>query len=82
MELREGSLDWVASAEGPGLVSTLVLMRASILTLELVLALVLVASVEAMLVLVEPILVASLLDPQEVMLLDLLAVTEDSPAEV
>ena len=82
MELREGSLDWVASEEGLGLVSMPVLMRASILTLESVLVLVLVASVEAMLVLVEPILVASLLDPQEVMLLDLLAVTEDSPAEV
>ena len=82
MELREESLDWVDSEEGLGLVSMPVLMRASILTLELVLALVLVASVEAMLVLVEPILVASLLDPQEVMLLDLLAVTEDSPAEV
>ena len=82
MALREESLDWVASEEGLGLVSMPVLMRASILTLELVLVLVLVASVEAMLVLVEPILVASLLDPQEVMLLDLLAVTEDSPAEV
>ena len=82
MELREESLDWVASEEGLGLVSMPVLMRASILTLELVLVLVLVASVEAMLVLAEPILVASLLDPQEVMLLDLLAVTEDSPAEV
>ena len=82
MELREESLDWVDSEEGLGLVSMPVLMRASILTLELVLVLVLVASVEAMLVLVEPILVASLLDPQEVMLLDLLAVTEDSPAEV
>ena len=82
MELREESLDWVDSEEGPGLVSMPVLMRASILTLELVLVLVLVASVEAMLVLAEPILVASLLDPQEVMLLDLLAVTEDSPAEV
>ena len=82
MELREESLDWVDSEEGLGLVSMPVLMRDSILTLELVLVLVLVASVEAMLVLVEPILVASLLDPQEVMLLDLLAVTEDSPAEV
>ena len=82
MALREESLDWVASEEGLGLVSMPVLMRASILTLELVLVLVLVASVEAMLVLAEPILVASLLDPQEVMLLDLLAVTEDSPAEV
>ena len=82
MELREESLDWVDSEEGLGLVSMPVLMRASTLTLELVLVLVLVASVEAMLVLVEPILVASLLDPQEVMLLDLLAVTEDSPAEV
>ena len=82
MELREESLDWVDSEEGLGLVSMPVLMRASILTLELVLVLVLVASVEAMLVLVEPILVASLLAPQEVMLLDLLAVTEASPAEV
>ena len=82
MELREGSLDWVDSEEGLGSVSMPVLMRASILTLELVLVLVLVASVEAMEVLAEAILVASLLDPQEVMLLDLLAVTEDSPAEV
>jgi len=82
MELREGSLDWVDSEEGLGLVSMPVLMRASTLTLELVLVLVWVASVEAMLVLVEPILVVSLLDPQEVMLLDLLAVTEASPAEV
>ena len=82
MELREGSLDWVASEEGLGLVSMPVLMRASTLTLELVLVLVLLASVEAMEVLVEPILVASLLAPQEEMLLDLLAVTEDSPAEV
>ena len=82
MELREGSLDWVASEEGLGLVSMPVLMRASTLTLELVLVLVLLASVEAMEVLVEPILVVSLLDPQEVMLWDLLAVTEDSPAEV
>ena len=82
MELREESLDWVDSEEGLGLVSMPVLMRASTLTLELVLVLVLVASVEAMLVLVEPILVASLLAPQEVMLLDLLAVTEASPAEV
>ena len=75
MELKEGSLDWVDSEEGPGLGSMPASTRASTLTLVLVLALVLVASVEAM-----P--GDSLLDPPEVMLSDLPGVSEESAAVV
>ena len=64
MELKEGSLDWVDSEEGPGLVSMPASTRASTLTLVLVSGLVLAASAEAM-------LGDSLLDPPEVMLPDL-----------